>query len=308
MKMVLKISVCLNLGLLGGLVFVLMHGQKEGTRAASLPLAKQTAPAPLPKAAAVVAPRVVTVEKLQAFHWSQIVSSNDYRTYVAKLRAAGCPEPTVRDIVRGDTDRAFAFERHQLGLDGSGAGPWSRSQENKLIAGLLGDRPLMTETASPTAIAQNSGRNNVGSPASISAPNEPGRTGRNAGNGTTAVLAGGSGETQSSFATATAVSFPVAFQDANLNARDLDPAVKAAIQQAQQQFISEMGSNPNPADPGYLAKWQKAQTDADDLLRASLGTQGYLAYQQELYYDWYQPQVMAANGKQLTLSPYSSSK
>jgi hypothetical protein len=48
------------------------------------------------------------------FRWSQIASTN-CEEYVVNLRATGCPEQTVRDIVIADVDRAFE-RRHRLGI------------------------------------------------------------------------------------------------------------------------------------------------------------------------------------------------
>ena len=45
-----------------------------------------------------------------AFDWRQVESS-DYKTYVANLRAAGCPEQTVRDIIAADLEATFADRR-----------------------------------------------------------------------------------------------------------------------------------------------------------------------------------------------------
>ena len=42
-----------------------------------------------------------------AFHWSQIESS-DYRQYIANLRAVGCPEEIIRDIILADLNQAYA--------------------------------------------------------------------------------------------------------------------------------------------------------------------------------------------------------
>jgi hypothetical protein len=42
-----------------------------------------------------------------AFHWG-LVESPDYREYIANLRAIGCPEETVRDIVIADVNKLFA--------------------------------------------------------------------------------------------------------------------------------------------------------------------------------------------------------
>ena len=44
-----------------------------------------------------------------AFHWGQLESS-DYREYIANLRAIGCPEATVRDIIFADV-RSYFFQR-----------------------------------------------------------------------------------------------------------------------------------------------------------------------------------------------------
>jgi hypothetical protein len=40
------------------------------------------------------------------FHWSQ-VESDDYRQYLANLRAIGCPEPIVRDIIITDLHQQY---------------------------------------------------------------------------------------------------------------------------------------------------------------------------------------------------------
>ena len=48
----------------------------------------------------------------------------------------------------------------------------------------------------------------------------------------------------------------------------------------------------------------KALQNADDQLRDLLGAQGYMAYEQQQYYAWYQPQVVAAaRAGNLTINP-----
>lgn len=44
------------------------------------------------------------------FDW-QSVESSDYRTYIQNLRAIGCPEQTIRDIVKADVTQAMAARR-----------------------------------------------------------------------------------------------------------------------------------------------------------------------------------------------------
>lgn len=47
------------------------------------------------------------VVRRQPFTWSDIESS-DYRTYIANLRRAGCPEKTIRDIIVADVNDLYA--------------------------------------------------------------------------------------------------------------------------------------------------------------------------------------------------------
>lgn len=57
-------------------------------------------------------PPAIKVEKrlmvvTNEFHWSQIESA-DYKTYIARLRAIGVPEQTIRDIIIADLDKLMA--------------------------------------------------------------------------------------------------------------------------------------------------------------------------------------------------------
>ena len=130
MKITLRISILLNLLLAGGLAFVLASGRKGQ----SLPALKQTKtveemPVNLSSQADV---------KAASFRWDQLDSGNDYRLFIANLRAMGCPENTIEDIVRGNISRAFAWERRQQRIDGSGNSPWSDASEMALMSSLLG--------------------------------------------------------------------------------------------------------------------------------------------------------------------------
>jgi hypothetical protein len=54
------------------------------------------------------------------FDW-RLVESEDYQTYVKNLRAIGCPEQTVRDIVTADVRQAFAAKRAEVAASRYGA-------------------------------------------------------------------------------------------------------------------------------------------------------------------------------------------
>jgi RNA polymerase sigma factor (sigma-70 family) len=47
------------------------------------------------------------------FHWSQVESS-DYRQYISNLRAIGCPEQTIRDIIIADLNQAYALKAQAI--------------------------------------------------------------------------------------------------------------------------------------------------------------------------------------------------
>ena len=79
--------------------------RQENTRLNSRPPETQTVLPP-----ALVAPRPVTNVVVKPFQW-QAVESDDYRKYIANLRAIGCPEQTIRDIVVADVDKLFDERR-----------------------------------------------------------------------------------------------------------------------------------------------------------------------------------------------------
>lgn len=56
---------------------------------------------------AVPGPNVLVITN--EVRWAQL-ESEDYPTYIARLRAAGCPEQTVRDIIIADLDKVLAPE------------------------------------------------------------------------------------------------------------------------------------------------------------------------------------------------------
>ncbi len=69
-------------------------------------------PAPKPAAAAQESKRLpgqtklVPVIRKQFFSWSEI-ESEDYEKYIQNLRAIGCPEQTIRDIILADVNKLY---------------------------------------------------------------------------------------------------------------------------------------------------------------------------------------------------------
>lgn len=309
----------MNLASLGGMIFVLANQWQKESAAASVS-SEVKPPVPL---ATIPAPSAPSGMKPETFRWNQLVSVKDYRVYIANLRAIGCPETTIEDIVRGDADRAFSWERKQLGLDGSGSGPWSRSQEVQLVASLLGGQPAET-----VARAQNPG-NQVEGKRGV----ELAGTSALEQNATNQAQEDVGGEVAQvsvpSQSTGAGVShYPLFLQDVNWSALGFTASQQAAIAQVRQQFLSEINgpnqnpgdpagqnsnsatpdasqTNPDPNDPAILPRWQKALQDADPPLRDLLGSQGYMAYEQYQYDSWFQSQLAAADaaGEPLAINP-----
>jgi hypothetical protein len=107
-KSLLVVSAGLNAVLLAGLAYLLT------SRSAPAPPPPTSAPAT--NAAAVqgagrpaepARPPAPTPGKPGVqFDW-RLVESNDYRQYIANLRAIGCPEETIRDIIIADVNKVF---------------------------------------------------------------------------------------------------------------------------------------------------------------------------------------------------------
>ena len=65
----------------------------------------QTNVAPATKEVLVQTQEVVVVSN--EFSWEQL-ESEDYKTYIARLRSIGCPEQTIRDIIISDLDKLLS--------------------------------------------------------------------------------------------------------------------------------------------------------------------------------------------------------
>jgi hypothetical protein len=181
-------------------------------------------------------------------------------------------------------------ERQQLNLDGNGAGPWSQQAEKQLVTSLLGGLSPTAETR----LAQSTDRAAGNAAAEITAPER---------------------------GTGAADAYPLFLQNVNWGGLGFDAGQQAAIAQVRQQYLSQVKSqNQNPGDLANQSSgdqavsgssgsdtpthWHTALQNADDQLRDLLGAQGYMAYEQQQYYAWFQPQVMAnVDGGNLTINP-----
>lgn len=234
MKMISKISVLLNAMLLSGMLLLWLH-----PRVVTAPVSATTVMAAKPE------PQTTSIVETVAapFRWNQLLSSNDYRSFVANLRRAGCPESTVEDIVRGDTGRAYSVMRQRLGLNPGKSGSWSAEAQAQMVAWFLGQAQAPTVTAPPL-------------PLLVATP-------------------------------------PLVLQNVDISTLNLNDAQTQAVASIRETFLNSVGgADQNTSDTAYLARWQKAQYQADTMLQAMLGEQIFAQYQVKAYQVSLQNQVM----------------
>jgi len=109
-KILLIVSVAANL------LLVIYAFRPSPGPSNSHPLTENSSPAPIQslqkKAAVRLAERTVTNTLVKRFNWES-VESPDYKEYIANLRAVGCPDETIRDIILADVGKLFDARKKQ---------------------------------------------------------------------------------------------------------------------------------------------------------------------------------------------------
>ena len=73
---------------------------------------------------------------------------------------------------------------------------------------------------------------------------------------------------------------PLVMQNVDLSALNLSADQKQVIAGLRQDFLKQVGgTNQDPNDLAYQARWQKAQPEADNMLEAMMGNGIYTKYQ-----------------------------
>jgi hypothetical protein len=247
MKTVLNISIGLNLVLLGAL---LLHFSRSSRQNRSTP-ALMSSTDREPKAVEVVSSAPQT---LPTVSWAQLESS-DYPNYIKNLRAIGCPEQTIRDIITADVGNLYKHRRQPLERKLK----WSESAAiapDALRALAKNLQELSNEEASVLHTLLG------GEPPALASdghlPTRPSPTRANE----------------------LSISKPLVLQNVDPATLNLNPAQLEAINDLRQQFVNEIGGpNQDPNDPGYKERWQRIQPQIDLMLRGVIGTQAYQDYQ-----------------------------
>src|SRR5712691_12520515 len=110
MKLVLALSVVLNVALA---VTAARIWEKHSLRP---PRAVASAEVPSQHEYRTIAPAFQPDPITNRFDW-RMIESSDYEKYVANLRAIGCPERTVRDIIVAEVQKTFGAKSAAVPLD-----------------------------------------------------------------------------------------------------------------------------------------------------------------------------------------------
>src|SRR5213075_2397909 len=143
-KWLLVGSVALNAILAAVLLLPKQRHETAAADAAGQPEAGVTATPAATKVVTVSAPS-------KSFHWSQLESS-DFQQYMANLRAVGCPEETIRDVVIAEVNKLYAPKFAALMAQTQQYEYWkptsrkSREALNKQLEALRGEKRELLKT------------------------------------------------------------------------------------------------------------------------------------------------------------------
>ena len=146
--------ICLNLGLLAGLAYVWKNRAPgvEGSppSGGASPDESGTPSKTITRRIHVPAGRPETPSR---FTW-RFIESSDFKQYIANLRAVGCPEQTIQDIVIAEVNKLYAGKEAALRLRPEHLKPWevfavstrvAMDRERKLRQLLREKRALLKE-------------------------------------------------------------------------------------------------------------------------------------------------------------------
>ena len=291
MRTTLRISILLNCSLLACLALLFLNSSRTqnpvAARAETIsvtPDFETSTPTPVASPTA----------ELKPFRWSQIEAA-DYPTYIANLRAIGCPEQTIHDIITADMESQYAAQRRPLEAKLAATAIAGRveteaelralrDQEASAITTLLGTPPAAANTASAQAmeISGSSSVRQMPSDAAVtsqaiqsSSPSgrEPGMPGPYMMPGFASSLSAG----QKPSAT---VSLPLVFHEVDPSVLALNSQQEQVVNDLRQKFVQEVGGpSQDPNDPAYAQRWQASEPEADFDLWTMLGINAWQAHQ-----------------------------
>jgi hypothetical protein len=126
MRTIIVASLGLNGVLVAALAYYSVHGSKPSPVEGPAP--SSTGVAPVPARSRV--PAIVRVNSGDDFHWRD-VESTDFKQYMENLRAIGCPEETIRDLIIAEVNKMFAPRFTALAAETQRFEHWGRRSKSR---------------------------------------------------------------------------------------------------------------------------------------------------------------------------------
>ena len=104
---IIALLLLLNFGVFGGILYYLLQSRIAAPLSSSETISGPTAVLSFRQAPPAATEKITIVTN--SLRWAQL-ESEDYQTYIARLRGIGCPEQTIRDIIIADLDKLLAPE------------------------------------------------------------------------------------------------------------------------------------------------------------------------------------------------------
>jgi len=271
----LAASLFMNLALVGALI-VLWQARMEPTT--MLP------PPPTPtmvKAAEQVKPArqdpTLSALKAAPFHWRQL-DAPDFPTFVKNLRAIGCPEATIHDIIQGELSEVYATKRQEIEREIAAAPSQSRAPLEQQLKQLSAEETAMLSATMNGSASQ-------ATPANHAA----------AATQTTSSVQGQMPAAAPAAKTASTLT-PVAFLAGNdpnqpttagtLAPTPTDPRLNAAtagvISQMRSDFATSLQNvTADPSSQVYRQRWMTAQRASDEQFSSMFGGDNFIKTQVE---------------------------
>lgn len=258
-------SFMMNLALLAALI-VLWQGRREQP---ALTVSATSVQA-LRKSNKVKTPAA----KAAAFHW-RLLDAPDFTTFVKNLRAIGCPELTIRDIVVGELMEIYEEKRQAVAATASGALLAAeisklQTEQTQLLAHLT---VSPTTTIPPVTVAA---VQSTPTATSGSKPDAPAGTVNQAISVPAAFTYG------TTASTALTQDGSQVMLTSGVNGSQLPPAATTALQQMQSEFVAALGDTVRqPDSPLYRQRWNTAQRDSDERFSSLFGGDAFISTQIE---------------------------
>lgn len=268
-KSILILSVSLNTVFLAAGAVKLASNHKAAHAAAPpAPVATFSQPMQKPPEAKPVA------DSSLHFQWSQLLTGDD-ESYAQNLRAIGCPESTIRDIITAAIAHRFDQKRQEIVLANKqgrmdattmkSALAQSWQEQNQVINGVPGGTRSEAPRISGSVVA-----------APAPSPSSAGAL--------VATTAAGVPSMMRAIPSGSLPGYPNIHMPLALS----DPPESLGLSEAQKSAAIQVGnaftdavakSNLDPADPAYHQLWKSTQQNADEMLRAKIGQEAFVKWQ-----------------------------